>query len=262
MKKVKQSVEKSEGMVYNKRKKLIFLSHTAKDKIKTYIGVFLAFVIVFTGAFNHLSSIFAVEEKLPEKPTIIIDPGHGGFDSGAVAQDGTYEKNLNLAIALKLKSQLLDLGCNIIITREKDEALKSNSEDSEAKKQEDLQKRVEIMNSQRDAIFISIHQNKFEQAGVRGLQVFYSDSEASQILAQSIQDEWNATLGRENPRVEKLDNRNVYVLKNATIPAVIVECGFISNSEELRLLKSEEYQYKISFTILSGILEYFNKQEK
>jgi len=193
-----------------------------------------------------------------QKYVVLANSAHGGFDGGAVADDGTFEKDLNLSIASCLKYQLSCLGYDIIMTREKDEALKLNSSDSEASKQGDLQKRVNIMKDNPNAIFISIHQNKFEDSSVNGFQVFSAQTEDSKNLADSIQNSWNESLGVDNPKFVKTDSRGVYILKNATVPAVIVECGFISNSEELRLLKSEEYQNKLSFIILKGVLQYSN----
>lgn len=262
MKNFSRSVEKASKLNYNKRKqKLAFkITDEARDKLKTYIGVFLAFVIIFTGGINSIGKIFAASSIKPTK-TIIIDAGHGGFDSGAVATDGTLEKDLNLSIAKRLKSHLSGLGYNIILTRETDEALKTEETDSEASKRGDMKRRVEIMNAYPDAIFLSIHQNKFEQESVCGLQVFYSSKETSDILAKSIQAEWNERL-TDRPRDAKADTRGVYILRNASVPAVIIECGFISNSDELRKLKSEKYQNELCFVLERGIINYYKEIEE
>ncbi len=262
MKKFSRSVEKTSEINYNKRKQkgAIKTTKEARDKVKTYIGVFLALVIVFTGGINSIGRIFAASPQKPEK-TIIIDAGHGGFDSGAVANDGTLEKDLNLSIAKRLKSHLSGLGYNIILTRETDEALKTDVTDSEASKRGDMKRRVEIMQAYPDAIFLSIHQNKFEQESVCGLQVFYSSKETSDILAKSIQSEWNEKLSQK-PREAKSDARGVYILRNATVPSVIIECGFVSNSDELRKLKSEKYQNELCSVIKSGIINYYKEIEE
>ena len=231
-----------------------------KNKIKNYITVFLGCIVIVSGFVNQLNGIFEVNAEKNIR-TIIIDPGHGGFDGGAVAGDDTYEKDLNLSIALKLKSVLSVYGYNIIMTRETDVALGSTS-DSSTLKAKDLSERVRIMKEYPDAVFVSIHQNKFEQSKVRGFQTFHNGSEYSKLLAESIQNIANDTFGEETARLSKEDGRDVYILKNASIPAVIVECGFISNSEELENLKSETYQQSLAFIIANGILKYYSEKQE
>lgn len=231
-----------------------------KNKIKNYITVFLGCIVIVSGFVNQMNGIFEVNAE-KNIQTIIIDAGHGGFDGGAIAQDNTYEKDLNLSIAIRLKSVLSVYGYNIIMTRETDVALGSDS-DSSTSKAKDLGERVRIMGKHPDAIFVSIHQNKFEQSKVRGFQTFHNGSEYSKLLAESIQNIANDTFGEETARVSKEDGRDVYILKNASIPSVIVECGFISNSEELEMLKSETYQQSLAFVIANGILKYYSEKQE
>ncbi len=231
------------------------------ERLKTNLAVFLAFSVIFLSVYNNVTDIFAKESKPPKK-TVIIDAGHGGFDSGAVANDGTYEKDINLQISKKLKSLLSDLGYDTIVTRETDDALKNGGESSVADKQGDLKCRLNIMQENPDSIFISIHQNKFEQESVWGLQVFYSNFENSNLLAKNIQDRWNESAGKEKPRCEKNDTRGVFILRNAVVPSIIIECGFLSNNDELRRLKSEEYQNELCSIIADGIDKYFEEKEE
>lgn len=192
--------------------------------------------------------------------TIIIDAGHGGYDGGAQASDGTQEKNINLAIAKKLQEYLSLGGFNVILTRDKDEGIEDDSSKSIAKRKvSDMKKRLQIINENKDAVFVSIHLNKFTTSSPKGTQVFYSpNNEKSFELATEIQKSVVAKLQPDNERQVKKGDKSIYLLKNATIPAVIVECGFLSNSDELKLLKNAEYQSKMAFSIYCGILEYYN----
>ncbi len=194
-------------------------------------------------------------------PTIIIDAGHGGFDGGAVATDGTLEKDINLSIAISLKDMLRLGGYNVIMIRETDDGVEENINESIAKRKvSDMKKRLEILNSSDNSIFISIHQNKFTSSSVSGAQVFYSDNnKESKAVAESIQKSFCSRLQKNNERVVKKGDKNIYLLHNAKNPAVIVECGFVSNREELAKLKTEEYRKMCAFTIYCGVLDYFTK---
>ena len=199
-----------------------------------------------------------------DKPTIIIDAGHGGFDGGAVASDGTVEKEINLIIATKLKQMLVFSGYEVMMTRESDSSTDSvESSSISDKKKSDMKNRLKLINSNQNGIFVSIHLNKFTTSTANGAQVFYSPNHSnSKLLGNIIQSSFKTRLQNENERVEKRSTKETYLLYSATIPAVIVECGFLSNAAELRLLKTDEYQSKIAFTVFCGITEYFKNQEK
>ncbi len=192
---------------------------------------------------------------------VLVNASHGGFDGGAIAADGTEEKDLNLNVALKLQEVLELYGFDTLLTRSTDTAL-GGGKDSGTTKQNDLSARAELMNSVSDAIVISVHQNKFEQSEVHGLQVFYNQStEGSKALGEAIQDYANENLQSEKPRIAKNDTRNVYILERSQNPTVIVECGFISNPTDLENLKSEDYCYTLSFCIANGISNYIQGEE-
>ncbi len=192
-------------------------------------------------------------------PTIVIDAGHGGFDGGAVAVDGTLEKDINLSIALNLKNMFRLGGYNVVMIRETDDSIEDNVNDSIAKRKlSDMKKRLEMLNSYDNSMFISIHQNKFTTSSANGAQVFYSiNNQESKTIAESIQNSFSTRLQKNNKRIIKKGNKNIYLLHNALNPAVIVECGFISNSEELAKLKTEEYRKMCAFTVYCGVLDYF-----
>lgn len=197
------------------------------------------------------------------RPTVIIDAGHGGFDGGAVANDGTVEKDINLSISLKVCELLRFNGYEVMMTRTEDTGTEDDSSGKiSARKVSDLKNRLELMNSNPDAVFVSIHLNKFTTSAANGAQVFYSpNTDASGILGESIQSSVISMLQPENTRVIKRGTSSTYLLHKAQIPAVIVECGFLSNSAELKRLKEEDYQSKMAFCVAVGIIKFFEEKE-
>ncbi len=206
---------------------------------------------------EHLSeSTFAV--PLSEK-TIVIDPGHGGIDAGASA-NGATEKEINLAVAKFLQEYIESGGGTAILTRTDD----SNTADPNRKKgvsqkMSDLKERKnDIENFEADA-FVSIHMNKFSQEKYRGAQVFYDDSsESSKALAESIQQSVKEVVRDGNTRKAKATGQHIYVLRDNEVASALIECGFLSNAEEAKLLLKPEYQKKIAWGIYVGVIRYFS----
>ena len=191
------------------------------------------------------------------KELLIIDAGHGGFDGGAVAKDGTFEKDLNLAVALKLSEQARAVGINTLMIRETDDAV---GEGEEVTKLADMKNRLKIINEHEGAVFVSIHMNEFSTAQPQGAQVFFAPSaKGSSELADLIQKSIARDLQRSNKRLAKKATKDVFLLYYAHNTAVVVECGFLSNSDDLHSLQNEEYQSKLAFSILRGILEYYSR---
>ncbi len=187
----------------------------------------------------------------------MANSAHGGFDGGASAEDGTAEKTINLKIADKLNQVLVAYGYKTVLTRDGDYALGSNK-NSKTTKQLDLVARTEYMQKYPNSIFVSIHQNKFSDPSVHGFQTFYSNNaEGSKRLAETIQGSVVKYAQPENTRPVKSDSRGVYIMEKATVPTVIVECGFLSNPNDLINLKSESYQTLLAFSIANGIVEYY-----
>lgn len=190
-------------------------------------------------------------------PVIIIDAGHGGEDGGAVAPDGTLEKNINLEIALKLNDILSIFGYQTYLIRKTDTSIHTEGETVKARKTSDIHNRLNTMTIYDNCLYISIHQNKYESSNIWGAQTFYSpNDEDSKALAQFIQTTIASQLQKENKRVIKKSGTNIYVLYNATKPAVMVECGFVSNQNELSQLKNSEYQGNMALSIAIGIVNY------
>lgn len=185
---------------------------------------------------------------------IVIDPGHGGLDGGAVGKNGTVEKELNLQIGLKLENLLKKTGAKVILTRKSDSSL------AETKK-EDMQMRKVMKEGSEADIFVSIHMNKFTQEKYSGAQVFYSDDDKSAKLATCIQASLKNILDPTNTREAKVAGEQIFLLRKSDVPAVIVECGFISNEAEEARLKQPDYQEKVAWAIYTGITEYFGRAE-
>lgn len=231
---------------------------------KSIIAIITAFLIILSAMLylTFMANFSAAEaSSMPiTQKTVIVDAGHGGDDSGAIGIDGTVEKDINLDIALKLEKILKFYGFNVIMTRTQDVMTCDDGLDSLRKRKiSDIHNRFELMRKNPDAIFISVHQNKFEDSSQHGTQVFYSgNDERSKELAEAIQTSVTLTLQRKNDRVVKKSGSGIYLLYHAKIPAVLVECGFISNSDEVKKLKDESYRMKLAILIADGLLKYLS----
>ena len=198
-------------------------------------------------------------DALSEKTvTVILDPGHGGEDGGAVGAGDVYEKDLNLAIAKEVESYLKMNGISVICTRNEDTLLYDRNVDYKGrKKMLDLAARLKISRETENSVFVSIHMNAFPQTQYSGLQVYYSQNDdTSADLASLIQNDTKSLLQPTNTRKIKPASSNIYLLDRITTPAVLVECGFLSNAEECRLLSDAEYRQKLSLILANAIAQF------
>ena len=230
---------------------------------KIYLPLISAIIIALilnTVTYFYSSEKASIDSGTANKiPVIIIDAGHGGFDGGAVANDGTIEKDINLKISFYLQEYLELSGFETIMTRYEDTSLEDDGLNSiRQKKTSDIHNRLKLMDETDNSIFISIHQNKYHIEKYSGLQVFYSPefSEESSELARNIQENVTEILQPHNERQIKKCGTSVYLIYNAVKPAVLVECGFLSNYNETELLKTDIYQRKLAFSIALGIQDY------
>ena len=184
-------------------------------------------------------------------PIVILDAGHGGEDCGAVGVNGVLEKDLNLQIALLLEKILNANGIRTVMTRSEDVLLyDKNSDYKGQKKIQDLATRRKIAEEYENAVFVSIHMNAFPQTQYSGLQVYYSANHPnSQALAEEIQSVTKQLLQPRNERKIKSGGENIYLLERLSCPAVLIECGFLSNSEECEKLSDPSYQEELALTI-------------
>lgn len=231
--------------------------------LKRFVKIlpFVFLICISLLMFTKKTRIIHTSANPSEQLCFIIDAGHGGFDGGAVANDGTAEKDINLSIALYLGEFLETSGYNVVYTRTEDVGTEDDETDTiRNRKKSDLYNRLALTEKYPDAIFISIHLNKFTQGNVSGAQVFYSaDFDAAKKLSDEVQKSIKEILQPNNNRVIKKGNDSTFLLKNAVIPSIIVECGFLSNNEELLLLKNIDYQKKTAFAVYCGIMNYINK---
>ena len=207
--------------------------------MKKSVYLFLAFLILIILFIPNILT-------KAENSVIYIDPGHGGFDGGCVGS-GIVEKDITLAISLKIQKHLQSVGYTVYLTREVDKALAKT-------KANDIYKRVALINNANALLYVSIHANFYPSSSVKGAQTFYHDTINNKLLA---------TLIQENLKLIDLDNKRVaktisgkYLLENTKQTGCLVEVGFLSNPEEASKLSDEYYQNKIAYAIYIGILSY------
>ena len=217
--------------------------------------LFYFFAAMFTSmGYKDLRNSKAADEALDNRQLIIIDAGHGGEDPGATA-NGLIEKDINFELASLLDELLNSCGYETVLTRKDDKLLYAEGQENK-KKYYDLRNREEIAGKYSDAIFVSIHINKFSAEYCKGLQAFYSgNNDKSAELADSIQNSARI-LQTDNKRQTKCGDKTIYLLEHIKIPAVLVECGFISNNEEAELLKNSNYKVALSLSLYCGISEF------
>lgn len=193
-----------------------------------------------------------------EAPLVCVDVGHGGNDPGKVGVDGSLEKDVNLAIALKLRHYLEQSDVRVILTREDDRGLYQESDSG--KKAADMRNRCAMIAEADPELVVSIHQNSYHEEAISGGQVFYyKTSEKGKRLAELLQKRFTYVLGEKNRRLAK-PNDSYYLLLHVKCPIVIVECGFLSNRAEAACLNTEDYQERMAWTIHMGIMEYLNQR--
>lgn len=228
-----------------------------KKKIELGMTIIL---LVAAAVISRKEAMLAIENRAAKtinENCIVIDAGHGGDDPGKIGINGTLEKDINLSIAYKLKALLESQDYEVVMTRTDGEGLYQPG--TKNMKAQDMQKRCEIITEAMPVFTISIHQNSYSEEYVKGAQVFYyGQSKEGEGLAKKIQASLIARLDPENHRVEKA-NESYYLLKKTPTPTVIVECGFLSNGEEAELLNTEEYQDKVAYGIMMGVVQYLNE---
>ena len=256
--------------------------------VVAFIDLVLIFSVVSVSCFlyNNTSDVLGNDVK---SPTVIIDAGHGGKDAGAF-RGNLLEKNVTLKVAKKvnelLKNKFPDkkiglvdevinlsisfylteilrcYGYNVIMTRSTDEQIGDNSLTTiRQRKISDVRKRLELTKLYPDSLFVSIHQNHYSSPRYSGAQVFYSPkSSLSKLLAETVQGSLVSLIQKDNTRMIKEIGTNVYLLYNCECPAVMVECGFLSNPDESKLLATTDYQKKIAFSVACGIIKFLEDE--
>lgn len=219
----------------------------------------LSFTVNFAQLCGDNSAVSADGDICTAMPLILVDAGHGGIDGGAVSPiDGTVEKGLNLDIATKTRDFMRLMGFRVQMTRENDISIHDEGADTiRRKKVSDIRNRLKMLDDDECEFLISIHMNIFGLQKYSGTQVFYGGNNSqSQALAEAVQSNVKQLLQPDNGRVVKKSTKSIYLLYNAKKPAVMVECGFLSNASELQKLKSANYQQQLAAVIAKGAADF------
>ena len=233
----------------------MFITIDVKTALKVAaIAILLtAFILVIVAATGgRLSDAFAGDTGY----TLVLDPGHGGVDGGAVSENGIKESDINLAIALKTEAAAQLLGIDTVMTRSTD----TDNSDGAYSERGNLLRRAEMANSTPNAVLISIHQNTFPTDKVRGAEVMYARSPGSEELGTIIQDKLVRQVDPSNRRVAIPAPKKLLLTSSVTCPAVLVECGFLSNADEARLLASDEYQTKLALAFAASFIQFVRQE--
>jgi len=225
-----------------------------------------ALALVLYVASSYVDSIVSSKgasvntEQVKKSVTVVLDPGHGGMDGGAVGISGTPEKELNLLIAVKIRSILESNGFSVVMTRDNDTMLTHSS--GGTRKQQDLRARVETVSSIDNPVLVSIHMNRFPDSSVKGMTFYYSPNHPdSYRLAELFHVRLLETLQPSNRRPIKESDDTIYLLYHTSCPAVLVECGFLSNPLEEAMLSEEDYQNAVAAMLADAIMSFVREKE-
>lgn len=246
-------MDKKDAILYTVR---FFIISVLSVVIVLLLGV--AFAKISEGRTDSLPLPTSTQN---DKITLVIDAGHGGEDAGAVAPDGTLEKDLNLEIANLVCALSVLNGIDVKMTRTEDTLLYDYYGDLEdysgQKKVYDLKNRLKIAEGEENPIYLGIHMNKFSSSKYSGAQIYYSkNAKESELVASSLSSKIKRFLQPQNNRQIKKADSSIYILNNIDAPAILLECGFLSNESELACLKNEKYRAKLALTIFSSVCEF------
>ena len=220
-------------------------------------AVVLTVLLVCVHLGNRTVTVFSENRAVDRDHCIVIDPGHGGEDGGAVSRTGLPESNLNLEIALRLKDLFNLLGYDTYMTRSTDISVYTKGETLSQKKASDLKERVKRINETEGAVLLSIHQNHFPDQRYHGGQVFYGKTQGSRELAELLQSAFLSVLQSPASRQAK-QSSGIYLMEHITCPGVLIECGFLSNPQEEANLRNPDYQKKLCAVIAAATCQYLS----
>ena len=195
-------------------------------------------------------------KTVKEQQVVVLDAGHGGEDGGAVSAAGVPESTINLEIAQKTQMLFIFTGQPAIMTREGEGAIYSpDAQTLREKKVSDLNNRVKLVNETQGSFLVSIHQNSLPGSKVKGAQVFYNAIAPAQQTAISVQQALNSAINQGNAKNAKQIDSSIFLMKNINSPGILVECGFMSNAAEAKLLQTDDHQRRLCAAIVSGYLQ-------
>lgn len=219
--------------------------------ICSFIGLLL---VLSVGLISQVSVPVFSETETPV--VWVIDAGHGGEDGGAVSADGVKESTLNLEISLRVHDLFRFVGENTMLTRTTEAAVYTEGDTIRARKASDIRNRVELVNQADHSVLLSIHQNSLPASPVtHGAQVFWNPQDHSKALAESVQTMLNQVINVGNEKLPRKISDTIYLMNHITAPAILIECGFLSNAEETLCLQNDSYQKKLAAAISAGCLQ-------
>jgi N-acetylmuramoyl-L-alanine amidase len=221
-----------------------------------FASLLLTVVLLFSATQNLFTEAASVAAMTEEGFTVIIDAGHGGIDAGAIGVNGVLEKDLNLTFAETLAAIFRENGAAVLMTRTEDAlVLKEEDMGAPSRKERDLYNRLALAKENPEALFISVHMNSFPAEKYRGFEVYYSENNPqSRLYAQAIQSTVKERHEPYNNRTAKAGD-GMYLLSNAECPAILIECGFLSNSSDAAKLSDKDYQKELCFSVFYAIME-------
>ena len=229
-----------------------------RNLIEPVLGFCLLGIVILAVKYGSIHVTGSTDAYIKEMPVVVIDAGHGGTVPGKVGVDGSLEKDINLAVAKRLKTYLEQDDIRVIMTRETDTGLYSDTDSR--KKMADMKKRCEIIEESGADLVVSIHQNSYHEENVFGAQVFYYQTSTEGEKAAGIIQDALQKVNPDNTKKIKANN-TYYILKKTEVPTVIVECGFLSNYKEAQKLVTEDYQKSVAEAVAEGILSYIKENE-
>lgn len=232
-------------------------------KRKFHAAAVIAALCLCTGAIMHArnkidEAVLTSAPVMTNKTVIVLDSGHGGMDGGCSTADGKTEKGINLNIMMAVRDMARFFGYDVEATRTRDMSIHDDGVTGiRNQKISDMENRLELFNKHSNSVCVSIHQNTFSDPQYNGAQMFYSDKNpSSQRLAMIMQNSFVNNLQPDNTREIKLCGEELYLCYFCNNPAVMVECGFLSNPQEAAKLTDPSYQQQVAFTVFSGINEF------
>ena len=229
---------------------------TAGAMIPVYLAVCAA-VLLLTAMGNRTVTVIAMSAPVPDRHCIIIDAGHGDPDGGAVSCTGVFESGINLQISRRLSDLFRLLGYDTRMVRETDSSVYTQGDTIGEKKVSDLKERARIVSETENAILLSIHQNHYTDSRYGGAQMFWADTDGSRELAEGLQEAFVTHLNPGSNRAAK-KCQGIWLMEHVECPAVLVECGFLSNPAEEAKLRDAAYQQNICCVIVSSLSEYLS----
>lgn len=228
-------------------------------KVLVIIFTFVFTFVTCVGINYMMRDVVDISSSISSnRVNLVIDAGHGGIDAGTIGVDNANEKDINLSISLMLYDFAMVSGISSFLVRDGDYLVYSDNDD---KSRSDLYNRMDYINSIENSSLISIHQNHFQDSSEWGMQIWYSpNDDKSKIMADNILEITKSNLQSDNTRLNKKSDSSYYLLYKAQVPSIMVECGFMSNSDENKKLQDNKYQKQLAYSIMLGFSEYITEE--